>query len=279
MDYHADRFTDHSLMFYKDDRLIGVMPGNIEDDQLISHGGLTFGGIISDNKMKTTLMLELFETLRIYLSSIGIKQIIYKAIPHIYHQVPAEEDLYALFLHKAKLYRRDVSSTISPATKMRLSKGRKWAIKRAAKNAVQVKRSYEFETFIAIEEQYLLDKHHKKPVHTAAEIQMLVDRFPNNIKLFATYKDETMLGGVIIYESERVAHAQYIAASDDGKEMSALDAIMDFLINDYYRDKTYFDFGISTDQDGQYLDVGLVANKESFGARTTVYDFYKIDLV
>jgi hypothetical protein len=88
-----------------------------------------------------------------------------------------------------------------------------------------------------------------------------------------------MLGGVIIYESERVAHAQYIAASDDGKEMSALDAIMDFLINDYYRDKTYFDFGISTDQDGQYLDVGLVANKESFGARTTVYDFYKIDLV
>ena len=43
----------------------------------------------------------------------GISKLIYKAIPHIYHTVPAEEDLYALFLLNAKLFRRDVSSTFT----------------------------------------------------------------------------------------------------------------------------------------------------------------------
>jgi hypothetical protein len=278
MDYHADRFTDHSLLFFEDSRLIAVMPANIVGGRFISHGGLTFGGIISDSKMKMTIMLEIFEILREHLTSLGVKQLIYKAIPHIYHRLPAEEDLYALFVHKANLYRRDVSSTIPLFAKLRFSKGRKWCIKKGKTNGVQVRQSDDFETFIAIDEQHLMQKHGKKPVHTATEIQLLASLFPENIKLFAAYKGETMLGGTIMYESKQVAHAQYIAATDEGKEIGALDVILGFLINDYYQDKTYFDFGISTDHEGKYLDVGLVANKESFGARTTVYDFYEISL-
>lgn len=44
MDYHADRFTDYSLMFYKGGRLLALLPGNIEDDTYCTHGGLTYGG-------------------------------------------------------------------------------------------------------------------------------------------------------------------------------------------------------------------------------------------
>ncbi|MEM2995168.1 MAG: GNAT family N-acetyltransferase, partial [Candidatus Bathyarchaeia archaeon] len=53
MEYHADRFTDFSLMFFDNNRLIAVMPANVKDDILFSHGGLTFGGIVTDRKMKT----------------------------------------------------------------------------------------------------------------------------------------------------------------------------------------------------------------------------------
>ena len=35
MDYHADRFADHSLMFYKGGRLIALLPGNESDDCLL----------------------------------------------------------------------------------------------------------------------------------------------------------------------------------------------------------------------------------------------------
>ena len=43
MDYHSDRFIDNSLMFYDDnDNLIALLPGNIKDNILYSHQGLTF---------------------------------------------------------------------------------------------------------------------------------------------------------------------------------------------------------------------------------------------
>ena len=61
MDYHSDRFRDHSLMFFKNEKLIGLMPANEHNNALNSHEGLTFGGIISDNEMKTPIMMEIFE--------------------------------------------------------------------------------------------------------------------------------------------------------------------------------------------------------------------------
>jgi hypothetical protein len=278
MDYHADRFTDHSLMFFDSGRLAALLPANLAGETLASHGGLTFGGVVSDKRMNVPLMMDVFEALHAHAAEVGIKRIVYKAIPHIYHQYPAEEDLYALFAHHARLYRRDVSSTIPMASRWAFAKGRRGCVKKGQARGIEVRRSDDFETFMAIDERHLQTKHHKCPVHTAAEIGLLASRFPNNIQLYAAYHAGTMLGGAIMYDSQEVAHAQYIAATDEGKEAGALDVLLDILINKVYASKRYFDFGISTDRDGQYLDVGLVSNKESFGARTTVYDFYELTL-
>jgi len=278
MEYHADRFADYSLMFYAGERLIAVMPANRDGDLVVSHGGLTFGGVVSDKAMKASVMLEVFAALRAHLIESGLKSLIYKAVPHIYHQSPAEEDLYALFRHNAKMVRRDISSAILLKDKLPFSKGRKWAIKQAQKHGLEVRKNEDFGQFMPIEAQVLGEKHNLRPVHTAEEIQLLAERFPNNIKLFSAYCDGEMLAGVVIYESDTVAHAQYIAANDEGKQKGALDLILDYLITDYYRNKNYFDFGISTEDDGRYLNSGLIENKQSFGARAIVHDFYEIDL-
>ena len=108
-------------------------------------------------------------------------------------------------------------------------------------------------------------------------MRLLADRFPDNIKLFAGYRDDEMLGGVIVYETPRVAHAQYIATTDAGKELAAHDCVMDQLLNEVYTDKAYFDFGISTEDCGRLLNAGLIENKESFGARAVAYDHYELD--
>lgn len=278
MEYHADRFIDHSLMFFDGTKLVAVMPANIKDGTLFSHGGLTFGGIISDKRMKTPLMIEIFDALEEYLKTLGIIKFIYKIIPHIYHNVPAEEDLHALFLHDAKLTRRDVSSTIFIENGMDFSKGRKWCIKKSKTNGLEVRRSYDFKTFMDIEEGNLREKYGVKPTHTADEMQLLASRFHENIKLFAAYMDDTMVAGVIIYESKNVAHTQYIASTDEGKKMFGSDLILDFLINEYYTTKKYFDFGISTENNGLYLNEGLILFKEGFGARAVVHDFYEVDI-
>lgn len=278
MEYHSDRFVDYSIMFFDDNRLIAVMPANIRDDVVYSHGGLTFGGIISDPRMKTSMMLELFAALKEYLKTKGIKKLVYKAIPYIYHNVPAEEDIYALFRHNAKLIRRDVSSTIFLEERIAFSKGRRWCIKKSKTNGLDVRKSYDFKTFMAIEAENLRKKYGVKPTHTTDEIQLLASRFPENIKLFAAYKDDIMVAGVVIYESKNVAHTQYIAATDEGKKLFAVDLIHDFLINGYYKEKKYFDFGISTENKGLYLNEGLISFKEEFGARAVVHDFYELNI-
>src|SRR5262249_960739 len=195
-----------------------------------------------------------------------------------YHRVRAEEDLYALFRCGARLLRRDVSSTIDMSRRVDVTKGRKWAANKARKAGITVRQSHDIEMFMEIEAEHLAIKFGVKPTHTPAEMRLLANRFPSNIRLFAAYEGAALLGGTIVYESANVAHTQYIASTDRGRDLAALDAILDHLLTDVYPNKRYFDFGISTEDGGRYLNLGLIAKKESYGARATAADWYELDV-
>ncbi|MGD6850521.1 MAG: GNAT family N-acetyltransferase [Candidatus Bathyarchaeia archaeon] len=278
MEYHSDRFKDHSLMFFDGDKLVALLPGNLDGTELFCHGGLTFGGVISDYNMKTPLMLSVFDALTTHCREIGIATVTYKPIPYIYHSIPADEDLYALFKRDAKLEARNVSSTIYLPNARGFDSNRKDNLRKAKKHGLTVKESKDFATFMQIEEEVLVERHGVKPVHSAEEIKLLADRFPDNIKLFGSFKDDKMLAGVIMYESQNVAHMQYGANSKEGWSIGAQDLIEDYLIHQHYNGKKYFDFGISTEQQGEVLNVGLIKRKEDFGASAVMYDAYKITL-
>jgi hypothetical protein len=278
MEYHADRFTDSSLMFFEDEDLLGTMPANVKADVVYSHGGLTFGGVVSDMRMKTHTMLDIFERLIEYLGMKGVKRLIYKAVPSIYHLAASQEDLYALFRNGAKLTRRDVTSAIYMPAKMKFDENRLRTIRRGVANAVFARQSSDFGSFMGIVETVLAQRHKARPVHTATEIEVLASRFPDNIKLFASFRGDRMLAGVLMYESRNVAHAQYIANSEEGRRLGALDVVFDYLISRHYAQKTWFDFGISTEQDGRYLNLDLAKYKEGYGARAVVHDFYEMIL-
>src|SRR5260221_7666560 len=47
LEYHADRFEDHSLLAFQDQKLAALLPANRAGDMLISHGGLTYGGWVT----------------------------------------------------------------------------------------------------------------------------------------------------------------------------------------------------------------------------------------
>lgn len=278
MDYHADRFEDFSLIFQMNGNIIAIMPGNIDGDTLYSHAGLTFGGILVDRKLKTVIMLKLFDAMKKYLKEQGIKNLYYKAIPHIYPDLPSEEDLYALHFNNAKLVRRDVSSAIYLNGKMHMSRGQKRNSKKCLKAGMEVKRSYDFREYMTFKKKSLNEKYGLNPAHTGDEMQLLADRFPENIKLYNAQKDDEFYAGIIIYESNNVAHGQYLTATDLGLKMGATNLIVDYLINKYHSDKKYFDMGISTENNGRYLNEGLIDSKERYGARAIVHDFYDLKI-
>jgi hypothetical protein len=279
MEYHSDRFDDFSLIFLdQKEKIVALLPANIKDNVLYSHQGLTFGGFLTDDKMKTETMLEVFHSLKAYLKNQNIDKMIYKSIPYIYHVKPAEEDRYALFRNDAQLIRRDVTSTIDLNEPVRYSKGRKWSINKAKKEAVEVFESTDFKSFWGLLIEILESNHQAKPVHTLDEMKQLANLFPDNIKLFLAKKDENIVAGALTYENQKIVHTQYLASSFEGKNIGALDLLIDKLIKEIYRDKKYFDFGISNEDEGRYLNAGLIAQKEGFGAKAVVQDLYELGI-
>lgn len=277
MDYHSDRFEDFSLMFYENDKLIAVMPAAIDGSELKSHSGLTYGGIITDLKMTTPKMLSLFTALKLFLKNSGITKLIYKRVPSIYHSYPSDEDLYALFIHGANLLRRDISTSVLIPHKIQFNERRRRNIKKAIKAELRLKvEDDNFAEYMELLAETLKKQHNATPVHTTQEIVHLAENFPNNIKLFSVYKDDQLVSGAIIFETDCVAHAQYIASNDIGRETGGLDFLFDYLINDHYQDKRYFDFGISNENNGQYLNTGLITQKQEFGGLAIAHDFYEI---
>lgn len=279
MDYHSDRFQDFSLMFFDDEKLIAIMPASLHNDELQSHGGLTYGGIISDTSMKQHRMLECFDVMKSFLKQKNISKLIYKTIPYIYHKQPSQEDLYALFINGAKLYRRDIASTINLLEPIKMLKGRKAQISRAKRVGVIVEQSNDFKTFIELENNVLREHHSTVAVHNAEELSLLNSKFKQEIQLWIAKHKNKMIAGAVIYVYDNVVHTQYLAADDMAREIGALDLVIKTLIDKFKNEnKQYFDFGISTENHGRILNEGLIAQKEGFGGRGVVYDFYEIEL-
>lgn len=279
MDYHSDRFEDYSLMIYRKGRLYSLLAANKMGSVLYSHQGLTYGGVIMSDKVTVADSVEMFRVINACLKESGFEKVIYKPIPFIFHQHPAQEDLYALFrTSNAKIIGRNISSTIIQSDKMKFIESRKSGIRKALSNGITVRQSNDLSAFWEILDTNLKNKYGVAPVHTLSELQLLQSRFPQNIKLYLAYKDDIALGGSLLYVTKQVVHTQYISANIEGKELGVLDLLFDYLINHEYTNYPYFDFGQSTENMGSVLNESLIFQKEGFGGRGLCYDIYEYEL-
>ncbi|WP_440425483.1 GNAT family N-acetyltransferase [Prevotella sp.] len=276
MEYHNDRFEDYSLLVYDNKKLRAVLPANVKDDILQSHGGLTYGGLISDGCMTTETAMEVFSEINKYLLEQGIEKVVYKPTPWIYHTLPAEEDLYAIIqVCGAKLVSREISSTVYLPNRPKFSQLRRRCVNKARRNGIIVRESNDIATFWNILNANLEGRYGVSPVHTEKELSLLTSRFPDSIKLFMAYDGEEALGGTLVFVMNDIVHTQYIAASPKGKTVGALDIVFDELINEEFSNYRFLDFGKSTEQHGIWLNKNLIHQKEGFGGRGVCYDVYE----
>jgi acetyltransferase-like isoleucine patch superfamily enzyme len=277
MDYHSDRFADHSLMVFNDHELVAVLPANLNaNGTLISHEGLTFGGLVVSRSAKMEDVLAYFYVVLRYLSERQISKLLYKQIPGFYNTLPDDEVAYALFLLDARLYRRDCATVVSHADRLPYRKGHKYLIKKAARLGVRIVQETSFQPFWErVLTPQLAARYGVKPVHTLEEITLLASRFPDQIKQFSAYCGDEIVAGTTIYETPTVAHAQYGAVTEKGRQIGAQACLFNSLIVQY-KEKRFFDFGISNESEGRILNHGLLDWKEGFGARSYAHDFYEI---
>ena len=281
MEYHSDRFDDFSLMFYNNhDKLCAIMPANKVGKTLYSHQGLTYGGLVTNDKTTIHTVIDCFSSLMSLLKVEHFNKLIYKATPHIYHLQPSEEDLYALFtICNARLSKRDISSALPLSHPISFTESRRSGLRKAHREGLTVAECDDIAGFWNILEANLMSRHGVSPVHSAAEMQLLKSRFPSHIRLFCTFKDGVIVGGTLLYLSQQVVHTQYISASEQGKRSGAIDLLFDYLIkSDLLSHYSYLDFGKSNENDCFNLNNNLIFQKEGFGGRAVCYDTYTIDI-
>ncbi len=276
MDYHSDRFKDCSMMFYLEGELYALLPANEEDGVFCSHRGLTYGGMITNERATAARMLQMFREMNELLRQQGFKKVVYKTVPHIFHRIPSEEDLYALTsVCDAQIIDRSISSAIVLSKPLKWNRDRRYGVNKAFRNGIMVGESDDWEGFWKVLESNLKRKYDARPVHTLQEIKLLYSRFPENIRLFTATRDGQVLGGTVIYVTDEVVHAQYISADIEGKQLRVIDLLFDYILHECDWKARYFDFGTSNEEDGKILVEPLIYQKEGFGGRGICYDWYE----
>lgn len=281
MDYHRDRFEDCSLVaFNEKGNIAAVLPAEVSGDSLRSHEGLTYGGWLTAERHFTPMtMLEVFEASMAWMRQRGLKELVYKAVPWIYARYPAEDDVYALFRHGAEIRSCQVSAAMPLDQPLLFNQSSRQGRRLLREGSLEIGESDDLEGFWHMLDRRLMERYGEAPVHTVDEMRRLAGRFPNNIRLFmARRRDGQALGGTLVYYAGMVAHTQYIATTEEGRKLNVLPAVVAEIVENHCQGMRYFDFGVSCEDGGRWLNEGLAKQKDSLGGRSVVYTSYSLKL-
>lgn len=276
MEYHNDRFKDYSLLVFKNDKLVALLPANIVGSVVYSHQGLSYGGVIVKDNCKAEDFILIFRALLQYLSSYSIENLIVKTLPFIYNKSLSEEFNYSIYFLKHLVKATDSYFVIDNLAQYKPNRNRKRAIVIATTNKLEiVEEGLEF-FWESILTKNLHDKFGVKPVHTISEIKLLQSQFPKNIKSYFVKNENRICAGAVLFIANDVVHFQYSSGDEERTETGALDFLFDYIIRKYSSYK-YISFGSSSTDKTLKIDKGLAYWKESFGAKLLPQTTYNID--
>lgn len=281
MDYHSDRFTDCSWVALKGNKPVALLPANLDPNGILhSHQGLTYGGwILPQSHLDGEDLLEIFQLAISQWKKFEIKGLRYKALPYIYAARPSQEDIYALFRLGAEICETNLSMAIDMRAPGAYNKLRKRKLAETAHLIDQVEEMASTAEFMKLTQDCLRKRYSASPVHSTEEITLLHNRFPENIRFFCIRGSEgNPAAGVCIYDTGIVAHTQYIATDEEGRERDLLTPLFTRLIRKEFAHCRYFDFGTSNEEHGMVLNNGLLRQKASFGATGVAYPIFSIKI-
>lgn len=290
INYHPDgRFTDRSLCIRKGTQLVGtVLACEVQDEgkrTFFAHKGTTFGGItLSPQIYSASAVSELMEVLHTFLLDEGYEKIYLKMVPAVYQK--ENTDLVDYFLYKngytcynelnyymhLDRYRADVPAQFSS------SKRRDYRY--SLKNPLQFKSlttREEIAQFYTVL-QLNLAKLGLPSVHSLEDLYDLkFNRFDDKIRFYGVYLEDRMIAGSMIFIFDgRIFHTQYLSSDEQYLKMFPMDFLITNLIQIAADEQMeLFSFGICTEDQGRYLNLGLSRFKEGFGTEFCINRSYE----
>ncbi|MDZ7373156.1 MAG: GNAT family N-acetyltransferase [candidate division KSB1 bacterium] len=282
LSYHPqDRFRDHSLLFFKESKLLAVFPA-VELQRegkrvLVSHAGASYGGFVVRSDLSLRDAFRLVWALDRYARAQGFHAVEITEPPMIYLYRPSNYLDFALMQTGFAYKKREVSSVVpldfGPDQVFSVfAESSRRAVRRALKYGLVVRESDEFSTFYRILQKNLKLRHNVKPTHSLPELLRLKELFPNEIRLYGAFLGSTMVAGVVLFVcNPRVTLAFYISHDEDYREYRGVNLLFYEIIRQAVgQGFRFLDFGIFTvNMDPNW---GLARFKESFGAQGVFRD-------
>lgn len=269
MEYHADRFEDHSLLVFEGDKLLALLPANRVGNEVHSHDGLTYGGVVYGSKIKLAQVIKMLQTVLKYLHSMDIGVLKIKQMPVFYDKQYLD---WENVVCNSKSIMPEKGFVIDYTTQMTISAKKKNRF-RASKSSLNITSDNNFTLFWDdVLKPRLAEKYNALPVHTTEEINYLHSKFPDNILQYNVCYEGSIVAGITIFDFGDVVKSQYGATTTAGEKLRALDYAYITLIEKYKGEKRYFDLGTVKPD-----NLGLAKQKEELGGTEYRQDFYMIE--
>ena len=281
MEYHKDRFEDFSLIILDGEKWVAVLPANCVGNQVFSHQGLTYGGLVYNENVKSETVEMILDCLLFFLKGNAIKSLNYHPIPSFYFPKGNTEMDFLLLKRGAILERKEMNLAINLASVLDISKSKMKQYRKSQKKGMQIVEENQLEIFWdLVLEPRLLEKHQVKPVHSKEEILYLKSKFPENIKQYSVWFEDQIVAGITTFETETLVKSQYGATTTRGETLRALDFLFITLIEKYKNQgKLFFDMGTVKENNEKGYNVGLLKQKEELGCSVYSQDFFKLNLL
>ncbi|MBW2690994.1 MAG: hypothetical protein JRC99_13900, partial [Deltaproteobacteria bacterium] len=177
MDYHSDRFNDASFFLLRGNRVVALLAAHINDRDILSHQGLSFGGWIQLPRCLHVDLKAGFRLLGEEMKRRQIQRLVYTPSPYPYHLEACDDDLFLLKQSGASLDQVKLSSFIPTAQfPERKSEQRRRLRKAAETSPCIIEETADVELFWEHLCRFLAQRHQASPVHSVAEICLLKKR-------------------------------------------------------------------------------------------------------
>lgn len=234
LDYHAQRFSDQSVLYEIGEQLVYFPAAKLEGG-IVSHPGVTYGGLVVSGKVTPELIRDIYKNIEQSYADIGITDITIKLAPKGFKNLDTDCEAWALNSLGFEAFRLDLWNVVD-VNERKFSTQHKRNVAKFKKSNLQIIENWAYnEKFYEILVENLASRHSTKPVHTLMELQNLKNRLGDRLKLLVAVDDASnMHGGIIVFQvKEKIFHAQYIASSTHGKLNGAVNSIFDNFINNY----------------------------------------------
>ena len=276
MDYHQERFEDHSLMMYHDGQLMCCIPAHVKDGGFYSHRGLSYAGLIISAAAVNNID-KIVEALLGYVKSLAFAKAELQLPPVSYQSINRE--IAAVLEQKGFTANRKLhNQSVALDQEIQVSPKKSIGYRNGKFEGLRVEVGNDFRSFweeVLIPQ--LAARYHSKPVHSLAEIELLASRFPENILQYNVYKEDALLAGITFFIKGNIVKSQYTASSPDGLKTDAVAYIyMEAMKEFKEKGCSLMDYGPVNEIDGS-VNTGLQRFKKQLGCQEEEWNRWEFE--